>query len=91
MYDHVLDMGLMMRRIAMCFLLVACGPKPTDTSEMTDVNPCQNGEILQADGSCSPAGTPIEQPSESQEDTGSGTEGDTGSENGDTGSADTAE
>jgi len=75
-----------MRTSTLVFLLVACGPKPTDTSEMKDVNPCQEGEILQADGSCSPAGEPIEQPPSSGDDTGQ----DTGAASGDTGGADTA-
>ena len=79
-----------MLRSALLLLVVACGPKPTDTSEMTDVNPCQEGEILQADGNCSPAGAPIEQPPESEGDTGNGSESDTGSSNGDTGGSDTA-
>ena len=88
MYDQVHEMGLIMHRIALISLVVACGPKPTDTSEMTDVNPCQEGEILQADGSCLPAGAPIEQPAAPEDDTGSGTGSDTGS--GDTGGTDTA-
>ena len=62
--------------------LISCTPKPTDTSEMRDVNPCMDGEILQADGSCIPAGDPIEPPAESPgEDSGQ----DSGDSNQDTG------
>ena len=66
-------------------LLIGCGPKPTDTSEMTDVNPCGEGEILQADGSCIPAGDPIPPPDEPA-DTGE-REQDTGESGPDTGTA----
>ena len=76
----------MMLRSGVLWLLLGCGPKPTDTSEMKDVNPCQEGEILQADGSCIPAGEPIEPPPADGDDTGR----DTGSSNGDTGDSGSA-
>ena len=72
--------GVGMAHILLIFVWMACTPKPTDTSEMTDVNPCQDGEILQSDGSCIPAGEPIERPSESEEESGGDTGQDTGSE-----------
>ena len=75
----------MMTRLGLMLLTFGCGPKPTDTSEMKDVNPCAQGEILQADGSCHPAGEPIEQPPSGGVDTGR----DTGASNGDTGASDT--
>ena len=76
-----------MVHIIMILTWMACGPKPTDTGNMRDVNPCVDGEILQADGSCIPAGEPIEQAPESEEDTGSDTGSDTGNDTGsDTGS-----
>ena len=77
---------MMILRLGLMLLTFGCGPKPTDTSEMKDVNPCQEGEILQADGSCHPAGEPIEPPPSSGQDTGR----DTGSSSGDTGDSDTA-
>ena len=52
---------------------------------MKDVNPCAEGEILQADGSCIPAGESIEPPPSSETDTGS----EPGSSSGDTGESDT--
>ena len=52
---------------------------------MKDVNPCAEGEILQADGSCNPAGEPIEPPPSGETDTGS----EPGSSSGDTGASDT--
>jgi hypothetical protein len=67
-------------------LLVSCGPKPTDTSEIRDVNPCSVGEILQADGSCLPAGDPIAPPDEPSGDTGDEA-GDTGGSQEDTGAS----
>ena len=67
-------------------LLVSCGPKPTDTSEIEDVNPCSTGEILQADGSCIPAGDPIVPPEPPSDDTGGGSS-DTGGSGGETGEA----
>ena len=70
-----------MSHFLMFLAWMACQPKPTDTSEMQDVNPCLEGEILQADGSCIPAGEPLEPPPESGEDSG----GDTGDSNTDTG------
>ena len=73
-----------MVRWALVVCLVSCGPKPTDTSEMQDVNPCSTGEILQADGSCIPAGDPIPPPEESADDTGDVSD-DTGGAEGDTG------
>jgi hypothetical protein len=69
---------------SLVILLVSCGPKPTDTSEIMDVNPCQSGVILQANGSCIPAGDPILPPDDPIDDTGDGTE-DTGDSTGDTG------
>ena len=74
--------GVEMAHSIMIFVWMACSPKPTDTSEMTDVNPCLDGEILQSDGSCIPAGDPIEKPPESQEDPGDGDPGDTGNDTG---------
>jgi len=71
---------------SLIILLVSCGPKPTDTSEIQDVNPCSEGEILQADGSCDPAGDPILPPDDSSDDTGGGTS-DTGGSESDTGAA----
>ena len=71
-----------MAHIVFVFVWMACTPKPTDTSEMTDVNPCQDGEILQADGSCIPAGEPIERPEDSEEDTGDQSGADTGNDTG---------
>ena len=31
---------------------LGCSPKPTDTSTMDDLNPCQEGEILASNGEC---------------------------------------
>ena len=75
----------MMIRFGLMLLSFGCGPKPTDTSAMKDVNPCAEGEILQADGSCNPAGEPIEPPPSGETDTGS----EPGSSSGDTGASDT--
>ncbi len=72
--------------VVLCVL--SCGPKPTDTSEMQDVNPCESGEILQADGSCIPAGEPILPPEEPADDTGN-PEDDTGGSDQDTGASQT--
>ena len=74
--------GVDMAHIAMILVWMACTPKPTDTSEMTDVNPCQDGEILQSDGSCIPAGEPIEKPADSESDTGNRSTEDTGQDTG---------
>ena len=68
-----------MAHFFMFLALIACKPKTTDTSEMHDVNPCLEGEILQADGSCIPAGDPIEPPPSEGEDSGRDT-GDSGSD-----------
>ena len=73
-----------MVRWGLIVCLVSCTLKTTDTSEMQDVNPCSSGEILQADGSCIPAGEPIPPPEEPTDDTGGGS-GDTGGAEGDTG------
>ena len=74
-----------MARLGLMLFTFACGPKPTDTSEMKDVNPCQKGEILHSNGDCLPAGESIEQPPSSGNDTGT----DTGSSDDDAGDGDT--